>query len=72
MLEFIQEFRTGTNGDKPVVIQSTDGSTKIGVLLAVMNVCIQVQEGDEVDVPWVVKNLRCKRMKMVSCRVSLA
>ena len=72
VLEFIQEFRTGTNGDKPIVIQSIDGSTKIGVLLAVMNGCIQVQGGDEVDVPWVVKNLRCQRMKMVSCRVSLA
>ena len=71
MLEFIENFRTGKNGDKPVVIQSIDGSTKLGVLLAVMNGCIQVRNGDEVDVPWIVKNLRCQRMKMVSCKVSL-
>ena len=72
LLEFIQEFRTGANGDKPIVIQSIDGSTKLGVLLAVMNGSVQVLGGEEVDVPWIVKNLRCQRMKMVSCRVSLA
>ena len=42
LLEFIQEFRTEANGDKPIVIQSIDGSAKLGVLLAVMNGSVQV------------------------------
>ena len=70
VLKFIEEFRMGPAGDKPVVIQSIDGSTKIGVMLATLNGSCQVQKGEELDMPWIVKNLRNQRMKLISCKVS--
>ena len=69
VLQFIEGFRQGPEGHKPVVIQSIDGSTKIGVMLATLNGCSQIRKGEELDLPWIVKNLRNQRMHLISSRV---
>ena len=72
VLQFIEDFRLGPEGHRPVVIQSIDGSTKIGVMVAAMNGSSQLKKGEELDLPWVVKNLRNQRMHLISCRVSVS
>ena len=69
VLQFIEGFRQGPEGHKPVVIQSIDGSTKIGVMLATMNGCSQIRTREELDLPWIVKNLRSQRMHLINSRV---
>ncbi|KAI6649161.1 Tyrosine-protein phosphatase Lar-like [Oopsacas minuta] len=67
-MAYIQSFRTGVTGDRPVVLQSINGSTKIGIMLAAINGCSQIQGGQDLDLPWVVKNLRNQRMGMICCK----
>ena len=70
VVEHLEEFRGSAEGKSPIVIQSIDGSTKIGLLLAVMNGFNAVKRKRQLDLPQIVKSLRADRMNMISCRVS--